>query len=106
MQRITSTEPLRVPANLIPVSNPLPSVSKPDRSLVLCLSLSLSLLFPRCSFSAFFSRPLAISARFPSPHFLLSPYISPYIIFSQLFSLSSILASSHSRYDSLSFFSQ
>lgn len=112
MQRITSTEPLRVPTNLIPVSNPLPSSNlasiRLETGSLSCplplLSLSL-LLFPSCSFSAFFSRPLAISARFPSPHFLLvlSPYISPYIIFSQLFSLfssptPSILASSHSRY--------
>lgn len=81
MQRITSTEPLRVPANLIPVSNPLPSVSKPDRSLVLCLSLSLSvpwllifrLLFP----SSRHFRSVSLAPFPPFPLYLPLYYLLP-----------------------------
>lgn len=87
----------------------LPSVSKPDRSLVLCL-YSLSLSSSSSSRAAHFPPSFPVLSPFPLgfPRPISSssfPLISPLILSSPNFSLlsppPSILASSHSRYDSL-----
>lgn len=111
MQRITSTEPLRVPANLIPVSIVQPCFH-PSRNRIALLSFAstLSLSSSSSSRAAHFPPSFPVLSPFPLgfPRPISSssfPLISPLILSSPNFSLlsppPSILASSHSRYDSL-----